>query len=283
VVTADNALELAGSAYDGGKSGGSMAFVGVASESADPEGAGILAVSVSRLLVDAVKTAHLGPSPETATAIGATTSGSLPATCGGSATYSGTVNESSGEFHATFRFNAWCNEGVTVSGTLNADGHVDVDTEELATLEFSFSVLTISDGTNTFQGHGTIAIAFGESDVLSIDMDYSVGDGTIFRASNLTVVNTPDLGNENVTITGRVYHPLHGYVDVTTTQPLVVTSQDDYPSSGELVVTGAGNSHGRITAVSATTFQVDVDEDGDGIYETAIGTFEWGTKEPVVN
>ncbi len=281
-VTSGNALALAGAAYDGGNSGGSLAFVGVASGPTNDQGTGTAqAIPVARVLIDAVRTAQLSPS--SGIAAGATTSGSLPAgTCGGSATYSGTANESTGEVHATFRFNAWCNDGVTVSGTLTADGQIDLNTQELASLEFSFSVLTVSDGTDTFQGRGTISATFGASDVLTIDMDFASGDGTIYRASNLTVEATPAAGSENVTITGRVFHPLHGYVDVTTPQPLVVVTGEDYPSSGEFVVTGATNSSARLTALSATTFQLDVDEDGDGTYETTVGTFIWGTLDPAV-
>jgi hypothetical protein len=282
-VTSDNALALSGTAYDGGDSVGSLTLIGIAPGGTDGSESGTAqAVRISSVLVDAVRSAHLGRSSGPAVATGATTSGSLgDGNCGGTATFSGTADETTGVLHATFRFNAWCNDGVTVSGTLIADGQVDTNTQELTSLEFSFSTMTVFDAANTFQARGTIAATFGVSDVLTIDMDYSAGDGTIFRASDLTVVTTPDLGNENVTITGRVYHPLHGHVDVTTPQPLVVTSEDDYPSSGELVVTGAGNSHGRITALSATTFQIDVDEDGDGFYETAVGTFEWGTRDPV--
>lgn len=281
-VTSDNALALAGTAYDGGNSGGSLAFVGVAaglttgSDTGAPQ-----AVHVSRMLIDAVRSAHLTSLSETAVATGAATSGALDdGTCGGSATYSGTANESTGAFHATFRFNAWCNDGVTVSGTLTADGQVDVNTQDLASLEFAFSVLTISDGTNTFRGRGTISVTFGASDVVSIDMDFGSGDGTIYRVSNLTVESMPAVNSESITITGRVFHPLYGYVDVTTSQPLVVATGDDYPSSGEFVVTGADSS-ARLTALSAATFQVDVDEDGDGFYETMVGTFEWGTRDPV--
>jgi hypothetical protein len=280
-VTSDNALALASTAYDGGNSGGSLAFVGVAANQAEGTAQ---AVTLSHVLINAVRTAQLVPSSGPAIAAGAVTSGTLPAgTCGGEATYSGTADESTGEFHATFRFNAWCNDGVTVSGTLTADGQIDLNTQDLASLEFSFSVLTISDGTDTFQGRGTISATFGASDVLTIDMDFGSGDGTIYRASNLAVETSPIVSGENVTITGRVFHPLHGYVDVTTPQPLVVLTADTYPSSGELVVTGANNSGARLTALSATTFQIDVDEDGDGTYEITVGTFMWGTLDPAVN
>ncbi|HET8759904.1 MAG TPA: hypothetical protein VFN94_02475 [Nitrospiria bacterium] len=120
------------------------------------------------------------------------------------------------------------------------------------------------------------------SDVLTINMDFASGDGAVYRASDLILEVTPTGSGDDVTVTGRVYHPLHGYVDVSTPQPLVTLTGDDYPSSGALVVTGAGNSSARLTALSATTFQIDVDADGDSAYETTVGAFTWGTLEPAV-
>jgi hypothetical protein len=283
-VTSGNALALASTAYDGGNSGGALALVGVAGHRTDGSAAGASrALTVSRALTNAARAARLGVPSSPNVAIGAATSGSLPAgNCGGSAAYSGTADQTTGAFHATFRFTAWCNDGVTVSGSVTAAGQVDLNSQQLASLEFSFAVLTVSDGASTFRGRGTISAAFGASDVLTINMDFASGDGTIYRASNLTLEVTATGSGEDVSVVGRVYHPLHGYVDVSTPQPLVTAAGDDYPSSGALVVTGAGNASARLTVLSATTFQIDVDADGDSVYETTVGAFTWGTLEPAV-
>lgn len=108
-------------------------------------------------------------------------------------------------------------------------------------------------------------------------MDFASGDGTTYRASDLTLTASPATGGQSVVVTGRVYHPVHGYVDVSTPVALVVETGQAFPSSGELVVTGANDSKAKLTALSTTAFHIEVDADGNGTYEVDLGTFEWGT------
>ena len=72
-----------------------------------------------------------------------------------------------------------------------------------------------------------------------------------------------------------LYHPDYGYGDVVTVTPFFIATGDTFPSSGQLVVTGAANSKARLTALSSTQFQVEVDADGDDIYETTVGPVDW--------
>ncbi len=279
-VTGSNAVALTTTAYQGGNSGGSFALVGVASEPAEGVGGAVTrATSVSRVLTDAVRSArfdrHTSP-PQVAVGAVESVSGSLdPGNCGGTASFSGTANDETGEIRATFTFSGWCNDGVTVSGRVTAEGQVDVIAEELIALEFSFAVLTVSDGTDTFRGSGSIAVDFGASEAVIIDMDFAAGDGTTYRVSDLQMAVAPSASGESMTITGRVYHPVHGYVDVSTPVAFDVQTGEAFPSAGELVATGANDSKARFTALSPTEFQIDVDADGDDIYETNLGTFSW--------
>src|SRR3990172_8954473 len=157
-VTSGNAVAIASTAYQGGSSSGSLTLVGVAVGPADQSGGGLSpvpAVAISRVLTDAVRAAHLG-SPSSSPAIvgvSVSVSDTLPAgTCGGTASYSGTADDVTGAISATFSFNGWCNDGVTISGSVTVSGLVDVSgpTPVLLTLNFSFTVLTVSDGTDTF-------------------------------------------------------------------------------------------------------------------------------------
>lgn len=278
-VSDANAVALTTTAYQGGNSGGSFALIGVVTDpAAGVGGAAARATTVSHVLEDAVRAARFSPRASPQVAVGATqsASGELdPGNCGGTASFSGTADDQTGDFRATFTFSSWCNDGVTVSGRVTASGHIDVNAEELMDLEFSFSVLTVSDGTDTFRGSGTITVSFGASESLIIDMAFASGDGTTYRASNLAITATPTTGGESFTVAGRVYHPVHGYVDVSTPVALVVETGQAFPSSGELVATGSNDSKARLTALSPTEFQIDVDQNGDGTYETNLGTFTW--------
>ena len=283
-ITSGNAVAIASTAYQGGSSSGSLSLVGVAVGPADQSGGGLSpvpAVAIARALTDAVRAAHLGSTSSSPVIVGASVpvSDTLPAgNCGGTASYSGTADDATGAINATFSFNNWCNDGVTISGSVTVSGEVDVSgpTPVLVSLTFSFTVLTVSDGTDTFTGTGTISMDFGTTpESLTVAMDFSDGSGAVYRVSNFVVTVTPTAGGENVSLSGRFYHPDYGYGDVVTITPFFVATDSTFPSSGELVVTGAANSKAQLTALSATQFQVEVDADGDTAYETTIGPIDW--------
>lgn len=283
-VTSGNAVAIASTTYQGGNSSGSLTLVGAAVSPAGQSGgelSPVPAVAISRVLTDAVRAAHLGSTSSSPAIVGASVSVSdtlPPGNCGGTASYSGTANDATGAIDATFRFNGWCNDGVTISGSVTVSGQVDVSgsTPVLVSLTFSFTVLTVSDGTDTFTGTGTISLDFGTTpESLTVDMDFRDANGAVYRVSNFVVTVTPTGSGEDVSLSGRFYHPDYGYVDVVTTTAFSVATGDTFPSSGQLVVTGAANSKARLTALSSTQFQVEVDADGDDVYETTIGPVDW--------
>lgn len=283
-ITSGNAVAIASTAYQGGSASGSLTLVGVAVGPADQSGGGLSAVpavAISRVLTDAVRAANLGSRSSSSAIVGASVSVSEPlpdGTCGGTASYTGTVDDVTGAINATFSFNGWCNDGVTISGSVTVSGQVDVSgpTPVLVALNFSFTVLTVSDGTDTFTGTGTISLDFGTTpESLTMAMDFRDGSGVVYRVSNFVVTVTPTGGGEDVSLSGRFYHPDYGYGDVVTVTPFFVATGDTFPLSGQLVVTGAAGSKARLTALPSTQFQVDVDVDGDDAYETTIGPVDW--------
>jgi hypothetical protein len=69
-----------------------------------------------------------------------------------------------------------------------------------------------------------------------------------------------------VTVNGTLTSSVFGgrAIVITTTAPLAISYPGVYPASGQLVATGAASSTVRITAVSDTTVQLDLDADGNG-------------------
>jgi len=65
-----------------------------------------------------------------------------------------------------------------------------------------------------------------------------------------------------------------GRIAVVTVLPLRQLGGDGDASSGQVVVTGASGTHLRITALTATSVQLDLDADGDAVYERS-GVFAW--------
>jgi hypothetical protein len=56
-------------------------------------------------------------------------------------------------------------------------------------------------------------------------------------------------------------------VVLSTTTPFVRTNLQSYPAAGQLVLTGADGSRVRMTAQSVTQVQIELDADGNGVYE----------------
>jgi hypothetical protein len=94
----------------------------------------------------------------------------------------------------------------------------------------------------------------------------------------LTVVENEGLvAQTDVTLDGAfTASSIGGRILVSTVVPVQQIATDAYPSSGQIVVTGAMGTHLRITALDATQVQLELDANGDGAYERS-GTFAWGT------
>lgn len=87
-------------------------------------------------------------------------------------------------------------------------------------------------------------------------------------------IYTPSTMTE--TDTGRVYLARYGYVDITTTTPLVYTfsSQTNPNGGGPIILSGANGSKAAISPISAISVKIEVDADGDGVYEIS-NTYAW--------
>jgi hypothetical protein len=59
-------------------------------------------------------------------------------------------------------------------------------------------------------------------------------------------------------------------VTLSTLAPMVRLGLDEYPSSGQILATGAASSKMRLTAMNAATVLIEVDADGNGSFETSV-------------
>jgi hypothetical protein len=197
--------------------------------------------------------------------------------CGGSAYGYLCVDDVSGFFDGYFIFSSYCSEGVTIDGRANFSGTVDVITYEF--LEFSLSLedVTVLSGGYSFTLAGTIDYDFTSSPVaVTIDMLLSDdSNGKVYWVNDYTVSLTEGSGYSDVEISGRYYYPDYGYVIVTTAVPLRIYDGDDWPSDGELIVTGADSTSAKLIALSSSTYRVEADTDGDGVYEWDSGVLYW--------
>lgn len=68
-----------------------------------------------------------------------------------------------------------------------------------------------------------------------------------------------------------------GSITATTVTKFTIYYPDLYPTSGELIVTGANNAKVRLTAVDNTSVTLEYDLDGNGTYEVGPTTVAWSS------
>ena len=114
----------------------------------------------------------------------------------------------------------------------------------------------------------------------SLTVDFNAANFTI---SNYSLAFTKD-GTSNdyaddfgMTISSSLLSGASINVDTTVPFAGNKLNTPDNPISGELVVTGSGNTKAKVTAVDNMTYTIDADTDGDDIYDTQITNTVDGT------
>lgn len=193
---------------------------------------------------------------------------------GGTITFDIDANESTGDFSGDAQLNNCIENDQTSNGSLSFSGSIDVNLLELdAPLRFSFNNLNTStaDGTD-ITINGTLQCDFTNisvefSCIENFDLQDNIS-GEIFRAENIEVAISTAGFDDSVNISGRFFHPDHGYVDIVTDTSLTIANGDIWPSSGVIRLLGSNNSIARITAIDNTQYMLEVDADGDSVFES---------------
>ena len=190
--------------------------------------------------------------------------------CGGGATLSITFDDETGEFGGSITFDDFCEDNEITSGEIMFSGTLDPDTVEFDSFTMVFDSLTVTSNNESFTTTGELAVSSTGS-TTHTEMDIIFEDNLTGQAvwfENFTIDTTASEigGFTEISIAGRYYDWVHGFVTVTTVSPLRVMGSDEWPSAGEYILEGDSSS-AHIEVLSNTTFQLSVDEDGDGNYD----------------
>ena len=85
----------------------------------------------------------------------------------------------------------------------------------------------------------------------------------VYKTEDFTIALTNGGGYVDADISGRYYDPAQGYIDISTPTPLRISGTDYWPSSGVFHAAG-NNDAASFTALSNTTYQLDIDSNNDG-------------------
>lgn len=158
------------------------------------------------------------------------------------------------------------------------------------TLSFVQVSATSSTGSSNINGSVGVDVAITSS---SFQLAITVGGSALTVASSapgyldtivyeqgmqLTIAATDGLvAQSTVALDGSLTATsIGGRILIATVQPFRQLDSDAYPSSGQMVVTGAAGTHLRVTALDAIQVQLELDANGDGAYEGS-GVFAWGS------
>ena len=197
--------------------------------------------------------------------------------CGGVAAYDLEVNENTGAFKGTMTAEGFDDCEIAMTGTIAISGQIDLNSGEISSMSMVFELLELTDNTSgslAASGRFTVAQS-GQNENITIDMrvrDEETAKVYWLDGYRMTVLYGYDARSfKEETISGRLYDPDRGYIDVSTPTPIRTYEGDAVPGSGAFVVEGATGASARLTFLSEVIYRVEADIDSDGVYEYDTG------------
>jgi uncharacterized repeat protein (TIGR01451 family) len=269
VVTTSNAAAITANVVSSGDSSSAVPTSSLSAPATAPEGG---MIDLGRRLHRSVRGSLAQPlragAPRQATLAIAIDE---PLDCdSGSGRIFGTVNDN-GTGTLSIQYNACRIDGTTSTGS--ATMRVDAFDPFFGLTDFtiSYTRLTLSgsvaaDLTGSLRSRLDIPT---RSETITENVVVLFPSGIMTKSENLVYVDvyndlvSPSFYDESVS--GRVFHSIHGWVDVTTTVPLRFdTLPQEFPSNGLLLLVGANGANIRVTAISPTAVRLALDIDGNG-------------------
>jgi hypothetical protein len=218
--------------------------------------------------------------PATKTAIDET----QPCPAGGTLRVSGDVDDDGrGTVTADYRDCGVGDARLAGSMTIRIDGITPTGVPTDATITFPRLQYVGPEGRATLGGrvHDRFDVATRTSTLVEDVVVRDDGTGTMTWSRDVTTVivhpyEAPTRWGSRETVTGRVYHSIDGYVDLSTPSPLTyrVSEQQVHPDSGQALLAGAGNAGIRVTALSERLARIEVDPSGLGSWPV-VATLGW--------
>jgi len=228
-----------------------------------------LPIMVAQPLMSGLKQV-LANQPQSNSVVAVNFSTTVAGSCGGALNYSMNLNETTFDMNGMVNYDNFCEADVTTSGTVTTSVNLISGAANMA-----FNGLTTSTGNRSYTSDGTIAFNYYDYllNSVTITMNMLMRDNVldkVFKTEDYIIDLSfgPDLDADQIpdyvdaSYSGRFYHPAYGYVDITTPTVIRTYAVDTWPTSGVLVATGAGGATVTLTALSNTSYQVDIDEDG---------------------
>ena len=195
--------------------------------------------------------------------------------CGGSMSYTVSYNAATGVFSGRFNFSNYGCDGTTISGGASFSGIIDVNTENFIEADFSF--YSLSGGELTLDGDLSIDYTVSPPQITFNAYGQDPISGLIYWIDNyILTIDEDNVDPVEIEMSGRFCHPEHGCVTLSTEVTFEFFNDDEWPTAGRLLVTGANNTKVRLEAQNNTTCRVYVENDGDDDFDDWVsGDMNW--------
>jgi hypothetical protein len=213
----------------------------------------------------------------------------------GSVTYTGSINSKRTGVVSIMYDNYNDGDGTTIDGSAVLSIHAyDKANDIITSSDMTLKELSVSSTENSISMGGSIHMendldTLTNTEIINVNGQNEFLNET-FRLANVVVKQTydkwyaPTVCSE--TTTGRVYMESEGYVDIQQVNPFIYNhfgsfNVDVPDSGGSWIFSGASGSSAKITPLSISQVIIEVDADGDGIFESA-HTYLWSKLVGVV-
>jgi hypothetical protein len=277
-IDESNAEDVATGALAAGQLGDAFGVLSVDQEAGASKPGSFRTLQVPLTLGNALRSIHLEILPQNIRpAEIITEEDSWTGECGGFVSYVISLNDITGEFNGSFRFSDFCEDDVVMDGNATFSGLFNFDTEDFDTATFAFDLLTVDDIEGNMTMSGDISMDFTVSPIICVIEIFARDNDTnkVYWIHNYSTNITEGPGYVEIEIFGTFYDPDHGFIRITTQEAFVVDDDDDWPKSGILICEGENNTKARLTALSAFTYRVEADTDGNGTYDWDSGIRFW--------
>ena len=202
--------------------------------------------------------------------------GTLTGSCGGRLSYQFDFLERSGSFNGSFSFHNYCDRGVTISGETDINGTYRPDTGDFTSANFSFTDLR--DDRISLDGELSIDILDPWTTASLSAYSRAIESGQVLWLEDYAMNITEFAGFIEIEVFGTFYHPDQGSVELFTTIPFIVHNEDQWPTSGQLLIRGTANTQAELNFLDQSSGYVEADTDGDGGFDWESGRFNWADR-----
>ena len=274
VIDSTNAKDLAGGAFAGGMTRFEAESTEYDEASSVTQIGAFWPLRLPMVLKDSLQKAEITePAAALYKPAVETRSGTIPGSCGGNLSYLIDFIAESRTFNGSFQFENYCDHGIAISGETDFDGSYGIDSGDIRTGHFSFTDL--SDGEVTLDGDMTLDFLYPPTTVTLSAHSKDLESGQVYWIKDYAMNITELAEYIEIEIFGTFYHPDHGYVNLSTTEPFIVHHEDDWPTSGLLEIEGHKNTQAELSALNQLTYSVAADTDGNGVIDWDSRILNW--------